>query len=90
MLYQGDAIPALAGMLVIPYHGYRKNGHRIMAMPLDVSGGLSGRFAPVVWGWDLRAGVNPMGNPVALAEMPDGSVLVTEDHNGTLLRLAHQ
>lgn len=88
LLYQGSAIPALAHTLLLPYHGYRKNGHRLMAMPLDSTGGLSAKFQPIVWGWDFHAGSNPQGNPVGLAELPDGSVLMTEDHNATLLRLA--
>jgi glucose/arabinose dehydrogenase len=88
LLYQGSAIPALAHTLLLPYHGYRKNGHRIMAMPLDSTGGLSDKFQPIVWGWDFHDGINPQGNPVGLAELPDGSILMTEDHNGTLLRLA--
>jgi glucose/arabinose dehydrogenase len=88
LLYQGAGIPALAHTLVVPYHGYRKNGHRLMAMPLTPSGDLTGKLQPIIWGWDFHNGVNPQGSPVGLAEMPDGSVLITEDHNGTLLRLA--
>jgi hypothetical protein len=50
--------------------------------------GVAGPLVPVIWGWDFALGAHPQGSPVALAELPDGSVLITEDHNGTLLRLA--
>jgi glucose/arabinose dehydrogenase len=30
------------------------------------------------------------GTPVAVFEKGDGSILITEDHNGTLLRLARR
>jgi glucose/arabinose dehydrogenase len=87
-LYKGSAIPALSHTLLIPFHSNRKNGHSLMAMPLTSSGGLSGQLKPVIDAWDLQPGVHPQGSPTNLTEMPDGSVLITEDHNGTLLRLA--
>ncbi len=90
LLYRGHGIPALADRLLVPYHGYRQNGHRLMALGLTAAGGLSGQLRPVIWGWDYHKSVNPQGNPVALAELQDGSVLITEDHNGTLLKLATQ
>jgi len=46
-----------------------------------------GALEELVTGWDTVKDSHPQGAPVALAEAPDGSLLVTEDHNGTLLRL---
>lgn len=85
--YRGDVLPGLKGRLLIALHGYRAQGHRIMGLAVGAGGQPSGAPSPLVWGWD-RTERNPQGAPVGLAEMDDGSVLVTEDHNGTLLRLA--
>jgi glucose/arabinose dehydrogenase len=90
LLYQGDALPGLAGRLVIPYHGYRGGGHRLVSVALDETGHPAGSPKDLVWGWTSAPGHNPMGSPVAVAEMPDGSILITEDRNGILLRLAPQ
>lgn len=89
LYYEGSAL-GLNGRLVIPYHGYRAEGHRIVSLAVDADGQPTGAPVPLVWGWDNTPGRNPQGAPVALAELPDGSVLVTEDHNGTLLRLARR
>ena len=59
-----------------------------MAMTLNAQGEPEGEPWQVIWGWNGKPGQAPMGSPVSLAELPDGSVLITEDHNGTLLRLA--
>lgn len=88
LVYQGNAIPALKSTLIIPYHGYRAQGHRLMAMGLNQAGDPQGAPRQVIWDWNLHPGQNPLGSPVALAELSDGSLLITEDHNGTLLRLA--
>jgi glucose/arabinose dehydrogenase len=42
----------------------------------------------VVSGWEFVSRNHPKGAPVALAQLPDGSILVSEDLNGTLLRIA--
>ncbi len=89
LYYEGDAL-GLGGRLVIPYHGYRAEGHRIVSLAVGADGHPAGAPIPLVWGWDNTPGRNPQGAPVALAEMADGSVLITEDHNGTLLRLARR
>lgn len=39
-------------------------------------------------GWDRRPGQRPMGGPVDLAVAPDGAIWVTDDRNGTVIRLA--
>jgi len=88
LLYRGSALPALSSHLILPYHGYRAAGHRIMSLAVDADGRPAAPPAPLVWGWDGQTGLTPMGAPVAVAEMTDGSVLFSEDHNGTLLRLA--
>jgi glucose/arabinose dehydrogenase len=88
LLYRGRALPELSSHLILPYHGYRTAGHRIMTLAIDADGRPSGPPTPLVWGWDGQTGLTPMGAPVAVAEMTDGTLLFSEDHNGTLLRLA--
>jgi glucose/arabinose dehydrogenase len=90
LLYRGDKLPGLAGQLVIGYHGYRATGHRIVAVGLDKDQRPTGTPTELVTDWEQRDGVHPQGAPVGLAEMADGSVLVTDDHNGTLMRLSRK
>ena len=88
LLHYAGPLPGLMGHLLITYHGYRMTGHRIVALALNQPGRPIGEPQEIVWGWNALPNVRPQGAPVALAEMADGSVLITEDHNGTLLRLA--
>ncbi len=88
LLYRGASLPQLSGRIVMSYHGYRAAGHRIMTLAVDAQGRPTGMPVPLVWGWEGKSGLVPTGSPVAVAEMTDGSVLFSEDHNGTLLRLA--
>lgn len=88
LLYHGKALPGLDGRLLIGFHGYRANGHRLVSLALDADGKPAGPPQDVVAGWDYAQGEHPQGAPVGLWELGDGSVLFTEDHNGTLLRLA--
>ncbi len=90
LLYRGEALPGLDGRLVLPYHGYRARGHRVMSLAVGDDGQPLGEPAPLIQGWDGVKGRTPQGAPVAVAEAPDGSVLITEDHNGTLLRLSRR
>lgn len=39
-------------------------------------------------GWDLKAGVRPMGTPVGMAVASDGAIWVAEDKNATVLRIS--
>jgi glucose/arabinose dehydrogenase len=88
LLYHGQALPGLDGHLLIGFHGYRANGHRLVSLALDAAGKPSGVPQQVIGGWDYAQGNHPQGAPVGLWQLDDGSVLITEDHNGTLLRLA--
>jgi glucose/arabinose dehydrogenase len=90
LLYRGKALAGLDGQLLIGYHGYRAKGHRIVSLAVDGQGQPLGEPQDLVAGWDYAEGAHPQGAPVALWQMDDGSVLISEDHNGTLLRLAAQ
>jgi glucose/arabinose dehydrogenase len=54
------------------------------------SGGLPiGKVSELVAGWDAAEG-HPMGAPTDLKVGADGAIYVTEDRNGTVLRVARQ
>jgi glucose/arabinose dehydrogenase len=88
LLYHGAALPGMDKHLLIGYHGYRAKGHRIVSFGLDGQGLPTGEAQDLVSGWGYVEGSHPQGAPVGLWQLGDGSVLITEDHNGTLLRLA--
>lgn len=88
LVYRGSALPGLDGRVLMTWHGYRDTGHRVMTLAIDDQGVPQGKPQPLISGWDAAKGIRPQGAPVGLAEMADGSVLISEDHNGTLLRLA--
>jgi glucose/arabinose dehydrogenase len=90
LYYAGNKLPGLTGRLIIPLHGYRDGGHRIASLAIDADGRPKGQLADLVWGWDKTPGSHPQGAPVAAAAMRDGSILITEDLNGTLLRLSRR
>lgn len=88
LIYRGDTLPGQDRHLIIGYHGYRRQGHRIVSLALDDAYRPRGEPRNLVWGWDAVPGRNPMGAPVGLAQLGDGSLLVAEDRNGTLLKIA--
>ncbi|GBR06644.1 PQQ-dependent sugar dehydrogenase [Acetobacter oeni] len=89
IFYNGTTLPGLRDHVLIAYHGYRDQGHRVVSLAIRPNGKPAGDPQPLVWGWqDLPDGAGPAGSPAGLAVMADGSVLITEDHNGALLRLA--
>lgn len=86
--YRGT-LPLGAGQrLLLAFHGYRSSGHRIVSLATTKKGMPTGSPVDLVWGWQAVRNVRPQGAPVALLGLGDGSVLILEDHNGTLLRLA--
>jgi glucose/arabinose dehydrogenase len=84
-------LPApFTGNLIVPYHGYRKHGHRVVTFRLDARGRPAGAPVELVGGWNAvpPPHAQPMGAPVDVRIAADGSVFITEDRNGTVLRLA--
>jgi len=81
-------LPApFTGQMLITFHGYRKTGHRVVAYKLDAQGTPSGNPVDLIAGWEGISGVQPLGAPVDVRIADDGSVFVSEDRNGTVLRL---
>ncbi len=88
--YTGSMFPAAyKNNLLVTYHGYRAHGHRLVLVPVDENG-IPGGGQPldVIRGWEKTAdGQNPVGSPVDVLVAKDGSIYVTEDKNGDVLRL---
>jgi glucose/arabinose dehydrogenase len=76
--------------LAIALHGYMPNGHKIILVPINSRGDLAGQSRNIVFGWNASRGVRPTGTPVGIAPAPNGGLYVTEDGNGTLLRISVQ
>lgn len=84
-------LPApFTGNLVLPFHGYRKLGHRVVSYMLDPRGRPVGSPVELISGWNATQQPNaqPMGTPVDVRIAGDGAIFITEDRNGTVLRLA--
>jgi glucose/arabinose dehydrogenase len=88
--YTGAMMPASwRNGLLVTLHGGRAYGHRLVLLPTRADGTPSGSLFDVVSGWDDRpaAPSHPRGRPVDVTVARDGSLFLTEDHNGTLLRV---
>lgn len=88
--YTGQLFPTpYQGNLLVGYHGYRSHGHRLTLVPVDANG-IPGAGEPldIIRGWEKSAdGNDPQGAPVDVMVAKDGSIYLTEDKNGTVLRV---
>jgi len=88
--YTGNMFPAAyKNNLIVTFHGYREYGHRLMLIPTDAQG-VPGAGEPldIIRGWEKSAdGRDPQGAPVDVTVAADGSLFVTEDKNGDVLRV---
>jgi glucose/arabinose dehydrogenase len=76
--------------VAITSHGYMPSGHRITLVPINARGDLAGPNRDIVFGWNAARGIRPTGTPVGITTAPRGGLYVTEDGNGTLLRVSMQ
>ena len=79
-----------AQRLLAVWHGYRANGHRIVAWRLDEQGRPKGAREELVSGWQAQAGVRPMGTPAGIGFDTEGRLWVVEDRNKTVIVIARQ
>lgn len=90
IFYTGSMLPpAYKNQLIVTYHGYRDNGHRLVMVPVDENG-IPGAGEPldIIRGWSQSADkTQPLGTPVDVMQAKDGSLYVTEDKNGDVLRV---
>jgi glucose/arabinose dehydrogenase len=86
--YLRELLPAeYRGSLIIGYHGYRKHGRRVVAFATDDHGLPQGEAVELIGAWS-PADPTPMGAPTDVKVGADGAIYITEDRNGTVLRLS--
>jgi glucose/arabinose dehydrogenase len=89
--YTGKQFPAkYQGQLFVAEHGSWNRsdpvGYRIGLARIE--SGVIKSYEPFATGW-LGAGGAVSGRPVDLLEMPDGSLLVSDDHAGLIYRITY-
>ncbi len=80
--YRGDAFVALHGS----WNRQSRTGYTVVRVKLK-DGRPTGEYEDFLVGF-VSSARNVWGRPVGLAVMPDGALLVTDDENGTLWRVA--
>lgn len=93
--YTGSQFPAgFAHSLLITYHGYRKHGHRVVALLDQGKDGPLGASVTLVSGERKRgAGGRSgkgLGAPTGIAAAADGSVFISDDRGGIVARLVYE
>jgi hypothetical protein len=82
--------PAYRGQIFIAEHGSwnrsKKSGYRISLV--KVEGGRAVSYEPFITGW--LQGETAWGRPADVLVLPDGSLLVSDDHAGAIYRVRYQ
>jgi len=89
--YQGTMFPsAYRSRAFVAHHGSWNRsvpaGYQVVQVLFDKKGNPTG-YKPFIEGW-LKGGTK-LGRPVDVAELPDGSLLVSDDHNGMIWRISY-
>ena len=93
-LYTGDQFPAeYKGDIFAAFHGSwnrkKRTGYKIVRVPFDRSTGKArGEYEDFVTGFVTPEG-NVWGRPVGITVAKDGSLLFSEDGNGTIWRVTY-
>ncbi|MGA7478212.1 MAG: hypothetical protein WBW07_04705, partial [Azonexus sp.] len=81
--------PAYRGQIFIAEHGSwnrsKKSGYRVTLVRLNGDRAVS--YEPFATGW--QQGESAWGRPVDVLVMPDGSLLVSDDHAGAIYRITY-
>ena len=91
--YKGNMFPAAyRNQILIAEHGSwnrsKKSGYQISLVKLDANG-KSIAYEPFATGW-LQDGDSVWGRPVDLEHLPDGSLLVSDDHGNAVYRIWYE
>lgn len=91
IFYEGDMFPKeYQNKIIIAEHGSwnRKEpiGYRLTTV--DVEGSTASNYQPFVTGWLDESG-DALGRPVDLLELPDGSLLISDDKSGSIYHLTY-
>ncbi|MET0251305.1 MAG: YbhB/YbcL family Raf kinase inhibitor-like protein [Novosphingobium sp.] len=81
--YQGDAFVAMRGS----WNRKPASGYEIVR--IRFRDGKPERFEPFVTGFLADGGLKHIARPVGLARLDDGSLLLSDDGNGTIYRIAY-
>lgn len=81
--YQGDAFVAMRGS----WNRKPASGYEVVR--IKFRDGKPDRFEPFVTGFLTDGGLKHIARPVGLAMLKDGSLLLTDDGNGTIYRIAY-
>jgi glucose/arabinose dehydrogenase len=90
LYYSGGMFPELRNLLIVNLHGYRKHGHRMVAVKLGASmipAMVKVEPLNLIGDWDRKPGTRPRGTPVGLTVAHDGSIWFVEDKNKTVMIL---
>jgi glucose/arabinose dehydrogenase len=79
-----------SGRLLAVWHGYRAQGHRIVAWKLDPQGKPQGEREDLVADWDAVPSLRPLGNPAGITVDSRGRLWIVEDRNRTVIVIAPQ
>lgn len=93
LFYTGDMFPAAyRNKVFICEHGSWNRkipvGYRIMTVDLQGEKATEYGYKPFATGW--LQGMKAWGRPVAMLQMPDGSVLVSDDEAGLIYRVSYK
>ncbi len=91
--YTGDAFPAeFQGQIFVAEHGSWNRtppiGYRVMLARLDENNTVTS-YEPFAAGWLNEATGQAWGRPVDVQVMPDGALLVSDDANDAIYRIAY-
>ena len=91
--YRGSMFPAeYRGRIFIAQHGSwnrsKKVGYRLVTVDPNGEGATAGEAKVFAEGW--LQGESAWGRPVDLLEMPDGSLLVSDDEKGQIYRVSYK
>ncbi len=90
IFYRGTTFPEQWRGIFIAQHGSWNRsvpiGARVIFLPFH--DGKPGAEIPFAEGWN-RGETPYLGRPVALAELPDGSLIVSDDQEGALYRISY-
>jgi glucose/arabinose dehydrogenase len=92
IFYTGDMFPErYKNQVLIAEHGSwnrsKKIGYRITKVALDDTTATG--YRPFIDGW-LQENGAVWGRPVDLLQLSDGSVLISDDHSGTIYRISYR
>ena len=92
--YDGTAFPAeYRGSAFVTLHGSwnrgLRTGYKVVRLLFDKAGKPTGEYEDFMTGFVI-SDKQVWGRPVGIAVAQDGSLLVSEDGNGTIWRVAHQ